>query len=121
MTSNFSHLNSLATRVRQGERTAANHLHQLIAPQMVYLVRRALRHGASSSPLDQRILAEARRALADNPDGIPAAVGNPPDREGLVREVAQRLCDNLLLRAPQAGAPTYCLTDTVLAFGTAED
>ena len=104
----FSHLDNLAARVRQGEREAAVRLHQLLAPQMVRLVRRALRHGAASSPLDQRILAEARRALADNPDQ------RPPEGEVLVRQVAQRLCDNLLRRAPQAGAPTRCLVDTIL-------
>jgi len=105
----FSHLDNLAARVRQGEWEAADRLHQLIAPQMVHLVRRALRHGAGSSPLDQRILAEARQTLADNPDQ------RPPEGEALVRQVAQRLCDNLLRRAPRAGAPTRCLANTVLA------
>ncbi len=111
----FSHLDNLAARVRQGEQEAADRLHELIAPQMVHLVRRALRHGAGTSPLDQRILAEARQTLADNPDGAPALAGHPPEGEALVRQVAQRLCDNLLRRAPQAGAPTRCLVDTVLA------
>ncbi len=108
MTNEFSHLANLAARVRQGEREAADRLHQLIVPQMVRIVRRALRHGAGVSPLDQRILAEARQALSDNPDQRSA------DGEGLVQRVAQRLCDNLLRRAPQAGAPTRCLLDTAL-------
>ncbi|MBI1916876.1 MAG: hypothetical protein HYS12_19385 [Planctomycetes bacterium] len=103
----FSHLDNLAARVRQGEREAANRLHQLLAPQMVRLVRRALRQGAGSSPLDERILAEAQRALEDNPDQ------RPPEGEALIRQVAQRLCDNLLRRATQPGAPTRCLVDTV--------
>jgi hypothetical protein len=104
----FSHLNNLAARVRQGEREAAEQLYELLAPQMIRFVRRTLRHGTGSSPLDQRILAEARRALADNSDQ------RPPEGESLVQQVAQQLCDNLLRRVPQAGAPTRCLVDTIV-------
>src|SRR5262249_46014090 len=112
MNSDMRLLESLANRVQHGEREAAARLSQLVAPHMVYIVRRALRRGSGASVLDRRILAEAERALADDPDR--PGPGEDLD-EGLVRQIAQRLCDRLAREGDQPPAAlTRCLGETVL-------
>ncbi len=106
MTSDFSHLQQLAERARGGEGEAAARLHQMIAPALLRIVRRALGGGGVPGPLGRHIQAELRRALADRPPGDP---------EGLARRVAERLCDNLLRRAPEAGLAARCRAETTPA------
>jgi hypothetical protein len=112
MNSDMRQLENLASRARRGEAEAATRLRQLLAPQMVYIVRRALRVGRGVSPLDRRILVEAEQARVDSVDSGQACQG-----EYLVRRVAQRICDNLVREGVErSSALTRCLTpDTVLA------
>jgi hypothetical protein len=102
-------LENLASRASHGEEEAASRLRHLLGPQMVTIVRRTLRVGRSSSPLDRCILVEAERARVDS-------AGQPCQGEYLVRRVAQRVCDNLFREGVQTSALTRCLAaDTVLA------
>jgi hypothetical protein len=106
MNSYMLQLESLADRVQRGDSAAAADLRRRLTPGMVYKVREVLRAGQGVSSLERRILAEASRALADNPD-------HSSQDEALVRQIAQRLCDTLgHVRAPLA-AGTCCLGETV--------
>jgi hypothetical protein len=99
-------LHDLAARARQGDPQAARRLRELVAPQMVRIVRRALRAGAAATALERRILDVAESARRDPPDPRP----NPG--ESLVRRVAGRLCDGLLRDRP-AAAGTWQRAETV--------
>jgi len=100
-------LRILANRAGRGEQEAADQLRQLLAPQMVTIVRRALRVGQGVSALERRILAEAERVQADNPD-------RPLQGENLVQQVAQRVCDGLVRGGGQAASLTRCLGETAV-------
>jgi hypothetical protein len=108
MNSYMLQLESLADRVRRGDSAAVADLRQRLAPGMVYKVREVLRAGYGVSSLERRILAEAERALADNPD-------RSPQDEGLVHQIAQRLCDTLGRVRTPAAAATCCLSETIRA------
>lgn len=106
MNSDLRQLENLVSRARRGDRAAAAALRQRLAPRMVHLVREALSSGQDDFSLDRRILAESRSVLADNPH-------RSPRDEGLVEEIAQRLCDNVGRVSDPTPALTCCLGDTV--------
>ena len=107
MNSDLRQLMSLAERVRRGDSAAAANLREQLGPRMVHFVRQALRCDQDVFFLDRHpILAEARRTLADNPH-------QSPRDEGLVHQVAQRLCDSLGCDKEPAATPNYCPGDTV--------
>ena len=108
MTHEMQELRGLMTRAREGSQAAGAHLRRLVAPQMVRIVRRTLRTGERLTPLDRRILVEAERARADEPRRY------EHDANGLVLDVAARVCDSLVRGAPHSAEPTRCLTETVM-------
>ena len=75
-----------ADQARAGDRAAQSALKHQMEPAMARIVRRVVEIGALHSPLDARILAEARQVGLD----ARSAVGADGDR--LVRQVAQRIC-----------------------------
>ena len=79
-------LSELEARVSRGESGAEGELLSKLEPQMVCMVRRALRSRPSESPLDRLIRAETRRV---NPHKNQSA---SPEEGGFVRQVAQRVC-----------------------------
>lgn len=99
-----SELERLATRARHGDVGAGAQLRQELEPQMVRIVRRAVRAGGDS-PLARRITDAARRAM---PLGPPQSA----DPDGLARRVAHSLCDAVLgqLQPRPPGAPGRCET-----------
>ena len=79
---------ALAARVTGGDGRAGSALRRRLEPQLVPIVRRAIRRDAVGTPLARRICALAREVAGGR--GLPAA----DDR--LVAEVARRLCESIL-------------------------
>jgi hypothetical protein len=80
----------LAARARRGDGAALVRLRDELEAALARVVRGALRPGRGRSPLAVSIRAVAARVAAD---GGPAPAG---DREGLVQEVARRVCGSVL-------------------------
>lgn len=100
-------LHTLASRVGKGDRAAASVLRDRFERQLVFIVRRTMRHGGGSSPLAQRIVAEARRLA-------PAGWATETvDQEHLANQVARRICDSVLDRLQPAPAVTWTARDTI--------
>ena len=100
-------LQLLAERAGQGDPVALARLRQELEPSMVHIVRRYMRVGPRLSPLARRIQATAH-ALGDSPDAWPQA-----DRQVLVDQVAQRLCDSVCGRLRARPELNHRLADTV--------
>jgi hypothetical protein len=83
----MNNLQCLARRAQGGDAEAALSLQAELEPQMLRIVRRALRSGKQASPLTRRILAEADQA-ADQGANWPSG-----ERDQLV---ARRLCDSVI-------------------------
>ena len=92
MCSQTGEFRALAARVEQGDDAAVERLRQRLGPEMVHIVRRALRSGAAPTPLTRHIRAQAERLAPEDPRATPA------DRDGLVGSVAQSLCESILDR-----------------------
>ena len=86
---------TLANQAEAGDSSARLELHRHLEPEMVHIVRRVLRAGAGHSPVDRRILAEARRL------GLNGEVAASADGELLIRTVA-RAISNLLVEGMRA-------------------
>jgi hypothetical protein len=99
---------NLVGEVKRGDAFAQNQLRRKLAPDMVFIVRRALQDGRGRTALDRRILAEARRAGWD----ADLAAGDGRDR--LVDEVVDSICDSVLAhlrpRIQVAAEETICET-----------
>ena len=80
----------LASRVQYGDGTARQSLRHRMERDMVHIVRRSLLSGAGTTPLEQRILAVARRVRQET--GLDAS----RDQEKLIRIVAQTLCASVI-------------------------
>jgi hypothetical protein len=81
---------SLADRVEAGDAGAPAQLRRELEPEMVRIVRRALRDGRGRTPLDRRILAEARHV------GWHADLAAGAERERLIEELARCVCTSVL-------------------------
>jgi hypothetical protein len=96
-------LHDLVARVRQGDTLALAEWHRECKPQMVRIVRRAMRAGNGSSPLGRRVLAEARHLEAASPAVMP--------RDQLVGHIARRLSDLIVGRLPSEQAANETVPD----------
>jgi|SRR5438093_13644912 len=102
-------LHDLEARVSRGDAGAEGELLNRLEPQMVCMVRRALRSKPSASPLDRLIRAEIRRLT-------PWKHEQPPLEEGgLVRQVAQRVCAAVIDRLRPNRPDPRNTHDTILA------
>jgi hypothetical protein len=81
-------LQSLAQRVKRGDRVAALRLRDQLEQQMPYIVRRVIRTEAMTTDLEQRIWAEV--------DQLSDAGHEAVDREWLVEQVTQRICESMV-------------------------
>jgi hypothetical protein len=81
----------LASRVRCGELQAQQRFREEIESAMVLMARQTLRGGVDTSPIARRIRAVARRLTAQR--GCVMF-----DSEDLVREVAHKVCDEVVSR-----------------------
>src|SRR5262249_757704 len=85
-------LKELETRVSRGDPSAEGELLDELEPQMVFMVRRALRTSPGDSPLDRMIRKEIDR-LTPEP-----GQGRSLEERGLVRQIAQRVCAAMIDR-----------------------
>lgn len=90
----------LAAQVREGAEPGK--LQQELSPKLEWLVRRAIRHRDSTSPLGKTIHHEAEQVLA-------AKKSWPHDSEDLVHKVVDRLWAGILHQL-QAGQQLSCQT-----------
>ncbi len=80
----------LADQVQSGDANAQIRLRRHLEPEMVRIVRRALRDGRGRTPLDRRILAEARQV------GLQTNLAIGAERERLIGELAQSVCASVI-------------------------
>ncbi|MBM3995675.1 MAG: hypothetical protein FJ303_16210 [Planctomycetes bacterium] len=100
---------ALMDRVQVGDKTAQLELRQKLEPEMVFIVRHVIEKGVGHSPMDRRILAEARRL------GVHAGMIATTDGEALIRQIAECV-SGLFIAGLQrkAAAPRYA-ADTIRA------
>jgi hypothetical protein len=107
MTLKNNNLSELEARVSRGDSGAEGELLDQLEPQMVCMVRRALRSKPSQSPLDRLIRAEIRR-MTPWKDHQPS-----PEEGGLVRQVAQRVCAAFIDRLRPQRPDPWTIHDTI--------
>ena len=107
MTSTHNDLSELEARVSRGDSGAEGELLIKLEPQMVCMVRRALRSRPSETPLDRLIRAEIRRVTPwkDQPAS--------PEEGGFVRQVAQRVCAAVIDRLRPHRPDSRSVHDTI--------
>jgi hypothetical protein len=81
-------LQSMAQRAKRGDRAAALRLREQLEQQMPYIVRRVIRTEAMTTDLEQRIWAEVDQLSESGQEVV--------DREWLVEQVAQRMCESMI-------------------------
>jgi hypothetical protein len=109
MTFQNNNLSELEARVTRGDSRAEGELLSQLEPQMVCMVRRALRSRPSQSPLDRMIRAEIRHM--NQSKNLPRS----PEEGGLVRQVAQRVCAAVIDRLRPHRPDPRSIQDTVTA------
>jgi len=97
----------LATRANHGDAAALHELWHQLEPHCVHIVDRALRSETSTSALTCQLRHTADQLAADGDDL------RPIDRERLVRQVAQSLCETLIGRLRAQMPRGQALLDTV--------
>jgi hypothetical protein len=102
-------LNRLAARISLGDAGAVLELRRELEGKMVHIVRRAMRANPAASGLTRQILDKAEQ-LAGPRHRWPSE-----NREGLIRQVASRLCDNVVRGLRPAARIDQALLDTVRA------
>jgi hypothetical protein len=100
-------LETLAARARGGDMAALAELRSRMAPQMVRIVRRAMRADTPSTPLTRQIRATAE---ALSPRGFTQA---PLEPSGLIKRVARRLFQVVTGETQRKTAPSCNLQETV--------
>ncbi len=100
-------LSELEARVSRGDSRAEGELLNRLEPQMVCMVRRALRSRPSESPLDRLIRAEIRRMTPWKNQQT------SPEEGGLVRQVAQRVCAAVIDRLRPHRPDPRSMHDTI--------
>ncbi len=87
----------MVQQIQEGDRVAEARFRGALEPELIRIVRRALNSGNGTTHLDQRILAEAHLVFWE-------LHAEPQAREAVIRQVAWRLCRNILerLQAPPA-------------------
>jgi len=98
----------LAQRAGRGDREAGVALRRELEPALVRLVRRTLQTQHHVTPLELRVLAEARRVAV-----IPRCEGwNAP--ESVIGKVALRICEWVMSCLVRVANPRHWLFDTVV-------
>jgi|SRR5579862_6986191 len=98
---------TLAFYARRGDPDASAKLQRELEPQLVYIVRQALRNGDNSNPLAQRIRKEAQWLAAGR---------RKPGQEAqdyLVGQVARRLSEKIVANLTASAPPRQWLLETV--------
>jgi hypothetical protein len=98
----------LATRAREGDRTALADLRDELHGEVVVLVRQALAGGTGRPEFDQQVGATARRLAR-------YSIQQPPDPERLARRVASCLCDAVCERLGRELSPSQRMQETLCA------
>ncbi len=107
MNPNTSQLQELEARVSRGDAAAEGELLNRLEPQMVCMVRRAMRSQPNATPLDRLIRAEISRLSLGNEQ-------NPDLEDGrLARRVAQRICATMIDRLRPKPLTIREMRDTV--------
>jgi hypothetical protein len=107
MIPNTSQLQELEARVSRGDTSAEGELLNRLEPQMLCMVRRAMRSRANATPLDRLIRAEINRLLPDHEQ-------NPDKDDGrLAHRVAQRICATVIDRLRPKPRSIREMRDTV--------
>ena len=96
----------LAERVRQGDSEASTELSRQLEPQMVHMVRRALRHRTGNSPLERWAIQEANQ-LARN-----RRIYSTEVAEWLTSQVARNMCARFI-DSLETGSTSATVWDTV--------
>ena len=107
-------LQTLATRAGRGDAIALAELRQALEPQMVHIVRRAMRTAAHPSGLTGQIRATANNLCAAGRGSL--ADSHPSHlelRKRLISRVAERVCDTLLSRLGAGFSPGLPSRDTI--------
>jgi hypothetical protein len=97
----------LALDTRRGDPDAGAKLQRELEPQLVYIVRQALREGNNDDPLTQRIRKEAQWIL----EGSRKA--QQDDQDHVVGQVAHRLCETIVANLTATAQPRQWLLETV--------
>jgi hypothetical protein len=107
MIPNTSQLQELEARISRGDAAAEGELLNRLEPQMVCMVRRALRSQPNATPLDRLIRAEINRLSLGNEQN--------PDLEDsrLARRVALRICATVIDRLRPKPLTIREMRDTV--------
>jgi hypothetical protein len=79
-------LRQLAARIRTGDSSAADEFYKEIEPQVVRIIRRAIRVRETNSAVARRIEAELGRLIFDGPNPAPVNWGS------LIQEMTNRIC-----------------------------
>ena len=108
MRDDTNELRRLAERVTRGNPGAAENFLSEIEPQVVRMVRRAMRAGAADTPFNRLVAAEAR-ALAPRDAGT--------DPEELAGRIARRVCRAMIARLGPNAARAVPGRDTLAVFG----
>ncbi len=107
-------LQTLATRASRGDVIALAELQQALEPQMVHIVRRAMRTGVQPSGLTRQIRATAKNLCADGRGSLADSRPSHPElRKRLISRVAERVCDTLLSRLGAGFSPGLASRDTI--------
>jgi hypothetical protein len=102
-----SQLQELEARVSRGDTTAEGELLNRLEPQMVCMVRRAMRCRPNATPLYQLIRAEINRLSPAEPQG------HGTDDHGLAHQVARRICAAVVDRLRPKALGIREMRDTV--------
>ena len=97
----------LAVRVEEGDTGAQSELRRQLEPELVRIVRRVIRHGVGRTPVDRRILAEARRL------GLDAASAQTAAGECLIRSVASSVGALLIAGLRPRAVDPHAIGDTI--------
>src|SRR4051794_21827468 len=101
-------MEELARRARQGDIEATRHLRRQMEEGLPPMVRRTMRTRIATTPVAQRILAEADLLAADGGDDL-------EEREWVIEEVTRRVCDEMMKELQPRSACPWAGRETVLA------
>lgn len=99
----------LEQRIRQRDYAAAVEMQRNLEPKMVHMVRYTLRSRKAATPLARRILAEVDRLPR-----LPRA-WLPDEEEGVVRNIAHRVCASMIDRMRGPSDESCRPLDTICA------
>ena len=99
MNPNKNPFSELASKAKRGDAAAQIAMRRQMESEMIRIVRRSLKDGKGTTPLDRRIHAEAERI------GVDFAVHTSEEQEQIVHRIAKALCASVLSHLRPAPAP----------------